>query len=285
MTTILGHGFDIRDFQLIMRLNTSTLIVALTALTLAYAPGHASLADDFPSASTQTAPAGKQTAETASILDTEPKATSEVTIWVRVQLDDKAVDSFTVFPYPVKPPANKNPIKPLSDKPRTVSDQLLGAGYLNRVAHQPVFPTNGWRWQYAYETAIRHSGNDLPKTIFSMYRWRNNMVQYMIPEIMRINAIEKKRKATYEKAILEHKRSFTDLENEATRNGLYPVDVRMGRAFKGQVTLSAGTWWISGSRKVPGLVYYWWLPITVTAGDKSQIVLNENNALLIQGGW
>jgi len=268
-----------------MRLNTSTLIIALTSLALLQVPGQLASADDFFSPTSDASPAGKQTAEPSSLLDDKPKATGDVTIWVRVPLDNKVVDSLTFFPYPVKPPTNKLPIKPLSEKPKALKDQLLGAGYLNRVAHQSVFPNNGWRWHYAYEAALRHAGGNLPKTIFGMYSWRNNMVQYMIPEVMRINQFEKDRKAKYEKAMREYKRNFADLENDATRNGLYPVGVRLGRAFKGQASLAAGTWWVSGSRKVPGLVYYWWLPITVTAGQTSQIVLTEDNALLIQGGW
>src|SRR4030095_4559519 len=209
MTTMPWACHQYPRFRLAMRLNTSKLIVALTALALDCASGSAVRADDFFPASTDASPSAKQPVATASILDAEPQSTGELIIWVRVPLDDKAVDTFSGFPYPVKPPPIKNPIKPLSDKPQQVKEQLLAAGYINRVAHQPVYPTNGWRWQFAYETALRHSGGDLPKTIFGMYQWRNSMVQYIIPEILRINQVEKGRKAKYDKAMLEHKRSFT----------------------------------------------------------------------------
>src|SRR5262249_1797422 len=130
--------------------------------------------------------------------------------------------------------------------------QLLNAGYLNRVAHQSVCPANGWRWQRAYETALRHSGGDLPRTIFGMYQWRNNMVQYIIPEIMRINQFEKDRKSRYDKAMQEHRRSFAEAENEATRNGLFPAEVRMGRAFEGKCRLLPAPGGFPDLGKYPG---------------------------------
>ncbi len=285
MTTMLRACGRYPRIRLAMNLNTGKLVILLTAAALTCAQGRAARADDLVPQSPVTAPAAGPPAETATMLDSEPKATGDVTIWIRVPLDEKTVDTFSVFPYPVKPPSMKAPIKPLSDKPKLIKDLLLAAGYLNRVSLKPVYPAHGWRWQYAYETALRRSGGDLPKTILGMYSWRNKMVQYMIPEILRINQVEKSRKITYDKAMQEFRRGYTEMENEATRNGLVPADVRIGRAFRGQVSLAPGTWWVSGSRKVPGLVYYWRIPITVLAGEKSTLMLTQDNAILIQGGW
>lgn len=215
----------------------------------------------------------------------ESRADAEITVYIRVPHNDKAVDAFSVYPYPVKPPPVTRPVAMLPDKPNEIKARLLTCGYTNRVKGHQAFPTFGWRWQYAFEAALRRAGGNLPHTILGMYKWRNEMVEHVLPEIMRLNQAEKDRKARYAKAVQEHQASYVELENEATRKGLYPVMMPVKPSFTGQVKVPAGTWWIAGSHKVPGLLYYWQLPVTVAAGEKAAVSLTEGNALLIQGGW
>ncbi len=111
------------------------------------------------------------------------------------------------------------------------------------------------------------------------------MYRYIKPEINRLNQAEEERQARYVVAQAEWKRNYADMESAALRSGLGPVEVPTGRLGNGLAELSPGTWWIAGTRQLPGLTYYWQEPVTVKSSATASLALTESNALVIEGGW
>ncbi|MBI4532740.1 MAG: hypothetical protein HY711_02240 [Candidatus Melainabacteria bacterium] len=210
------------------------------------------------------------------------QAESQLRIQIRVPHNKKAQDHFTAYPYPVKPPIAPT-VQPLPDKPKEIKGWLMQSGYTNRRANNFAYPLFGWRWEYAFSAAVRRAGCSVPHTILEMYPWCTSMVPYILPEIKRLNSAEQERRARYFNTVAQWQKDYVELENEATRKGLYPVEFRMVGGRQGCVRLQRGTWWVQGTHKVPGLMYYWQAPVTV--GEDCSVVLTESNALLIQGGW
>ena len=58
-----------------------------------------------------------------------------------------------------------------------------------------------------------------------------------------------------------------------------------GHTLDGGLRLAGGPWYVTGTHKVPGLTYYWQLPVTVEPGETKEVELNESNALVIEGAW
>lgn len=199
-----------------------------------------------------------------------------------------AIDTFTAYPYPVKPPLVKWP-EPLSTKFQTVKDQILDSGYLNRQSGRKPHPTFGWRWVEAYQTGLRNAkikaGMSVPHTIATHYPWASHMVKYVMPEVRRLNAVEDERQERYQKAIADYAEKRTDLEMEATRDGMYPMKMRRKNNFVSETGLPPGNWYIVGTHKVAGLTYYWNFPVQVQPGQVTNVVLTEANAMVIQGAW
>lgn len=213
--------------------------------------------------------------------------TQPATVFITVSVPhrNKAVDSFTAFPYPVKPPKIFKEILPLPTKIKALKGMLVDTGYTTRFSGDLPYPPGGWRWQYAYQAALRHKGGGVPHTILEMYGWADRMAHYIQPEVIRMNDAEERRKERYDKTVAEYQKSYFEIQNDATRKGLIALNFRTARKGVLGVRLPAGTWWIAGSRKLPGLFYYWQIPITLAAGTTENIQLTESNALVIQGGW
>lgn len=212
-------------------------------------------------------------------------APSEIYLNIIVPHRDRPTDSITAYPYPVKPPKLMQEVSSLPTGTKELKRMVLGSGYSNRWNKDQPYPPNGWRFQYAFETAVRRSGQSMPHTMIGMYPWANAVVPYLRPEIERANKAEEDRTARYQAAIDEYNKKYFDIQNEATRNGLFAINFRFYKKGQAYVRLPAGTWWLAGSRKVPGLYYYWQMPVTVAPGTKETVNLTEANALLIQGGW
>lgn len=228
-------------------------------------------------------PAGQ--VSTQASLEPAPRQGALVTLRIRVPHNKRAHDQFSAYPYPVKPPRIVQPIELLRTERKDVRDQLLMIGYQNRSAANKPFPPGGWRWQYVFQAGLKKSGSSTPHFLVSMYPWANRMVNYCMPYIERLNAIEEQRLKNYERARAYAEKNYAEIEAESTRKGLVPLEVRMKAMGTGRVTLPAGTWWITGLHKTPGLTYYWYMPVTVSDGETPTIYLTEENALVIQGGW
>lgn len=210
----------------------------------------------------------------------------EVELRINVPHWTRTKEHFVAYPYPPKPPPIKKPYQPLPEKPKKLKSLLLATGYRTRRGSQHAYPHGGWRWRYAYNSALRHAGGRVPHTIIDMYPWTSSMVKYILPEVKRINAGEERRQQRYFKALTDYNRNHTDLKTEAIRTGLYPIGVHMYRRGAGRMALPEGTWWIVGNHKVPGLTYYWQIPVTVEPGRQVPLLtFTEQNALLIEGGW
>gem|GEM_PF-3591288 len=214
----------------------------------------------------------------------EEEQPAEVYVHVRVPRSKDATDNFTIYPYPVKPPRLMAAVQKLPTEDKILKGMLLEYGYTNRHGKHKRYIPHGWRFQYAYEAALRREG-DLPHTMFDMYPWVHDMVRYIKPEIERINTLEAQRITGYATALHYYEKNYFDIQNEATRKGLFAVDLRMFRSGQGYAKLPAGQWWLAGTRKLPDLIYYWQIPVTLAPGQTQHVELNEPNALVIQGDW
>lgn len=222
--------------------------------------------------------------EVSTAENIEPPATVHVRI--NVPHNHKAVDSFAAYPYPVKLPQALPPTL-LPEKPKELKNMLLSSGYAARTAGERPYPMGGWRWQYAYKAGLAKSHLAVPHTIMGMYPWIKDVTPWVAVECKRINAREKQRWERYLKVKEEYDRNHLEIENDSVRAGLAPTILRGRRGKPGYVEkeLPAGNWWITCTRRLPGLTYYWQIPVTAAAGEHVNLMLTENNMLVATGGW
>lgn len=213
------------------------------------------------------------------------KPSCHVKIEISVQHNDKPKESFTCYPYPVKPPEHLTKQTFLPTSRAAIRGYLLTSGYAIRSENMYPYPMFGWRWQYAYHAALRNYPGTVPHGVASLYPWIDDMSPLVLKECKRINDKEKLRQTRWQKATDDYNANHEQLEEEASRKGLAPVTMTMNKRYLANVDLPPGTWWISGMHKVPGLTFYWQEPITLSVGDNQTILLNEDNALVIEGGW
>lgn len=221
----------------------------------------------------------------------KPKAT--VNVSVQLPQMDKAQTKITLYPYTTKLPKVMVPYKELPLHPAALRNQLLSTGYTNRLSLKKAYPDFGWRWQYAYHNALRQYGEGTPKGILGIYKFTDGMMPFVAAECKRINKIEAARKERYEKAVSEYEDNHKDEEMEALRMGLEATELKLKPRVKGsqiisfdaQAQIPPGEWWVTGTHKVPGLVYFWEEPLKVEADNNYNVTLTDSNALLIQGGW
>lgn len=266
-----------------MNLHRNTLTLLFTVSFAAAISGVFSTASAQTTAAANLSPSpnANVSATNASVPDQSPV---DVNIFIRVPHNLKARDEFTAFPYPVKPPPISIPIKPLSIKRKNIEHDLLQSGYADRISDSTTWAGYGWRWRYAVAAAEKKSGLGYPHTMIDMYSWTHEMAPYVYPIILRINAVEEERTKRYDKATEFYENNSSDLENDATRNGLSSIILHIVQD-QAHVKLAPGNWWITGRHHVTGLIYYWQAPITVKAGQPVNLNLTEWNALLIQGAW
>ena len=205
------------------------------------------------------------------------------------QMKDRK-DTIAFYPYTTKPPKVKYPIQPLPEEDKSIKQMIISSGYLSRQSLTKPYPDIGWRWHYAYRNAQKRAGGDEPRLVAGIYRWADNMLKYVKPEVERINRIEEARNARYLKAVEEYEDSHKDEEMEALRLGLEPTGIALhsvnkGTAVEGIAELKAGEWFVTGKHITPGLTYYWQEKIKLNGGEKITVVLNDSNAILITGGW
>jgi len=214
---------------------------------------------------------------------------------VFVSLDVPRHSSNTVsfcaaYPYPQVLPRKLHDLPRLETKTFAIKNLILQTAYARKTIRTVAYPQGGWRWQEAYERALKRSGREEPHLLTNLYPFIGDMIPYCREECKRINEIEDRRIERYNAAVNDLNQTKADVETEATRKGMVPVAVRYTKFFpngvrQGIVKLMPGHWWIIATHKVPGLTYYWQEPLAVQPGEPAEIVLNEDNALVIEGAW
>jgi hypothetical protein len=218
----------------------------------------------------------------------QPKGLLVLRLYVPQML--KRVDTFSINPYTTDLPPIAILPAPLPESFAGVRYKVIQSGYSMRLSLTKPYPDSGWRWNYAYRNARKKSGITEPHAFFQIYHFADDLTPYVLAECKRINKIENARLKAYMKAKQEHEDNHKDEEMEALRLGLEPVKlnftpIKRGDALETSLYISPGDWWITGTHKVPGLIYFWQLPVKVKAGESQTIELTDANALLIQGGW
>ncbi|MGD9682570.1 MAG: hypothetical protein AB7W16_15390 [Candidatus Obscuribacterales bacterium] len=221
--------------------------------------------------------------------DLAPTGDVDVYLSVAVPHTRNVVVKGMAYPYPPKlPPISSNMIP---DDDKSIKELLMGSGYLRRqTANQPN-PLGGWRWQYAFNKAVKKSRLTFPHSIVEHYRWSNAMIKFIRPEIQQINRFEKQRLARYqleESFFTEHSEI---IKHDSARRGLDPVAIevlpaspkRLGLDMK--VRVARAKWWFTVDYTVPGLTYHWRIIRDLAKERPERLVLNEGNAISIEGGW
>jgi hypothetical protein len=119
----------------------------------------------------------------------------------------------------------------------------------------------------------------------SEYQWARDVTPYAVVEAKKWNALEDERWARYNKAVDEWTKNRADVEADAMKKGLNPMELKKRGIGWVLQDIPSGSWWLTCTRKVPGLTYYWQIPLTAAPSEKVKIVLTEMNALVIEGGW
>lgn len=214
----------------------------------------------------------------------------KLTIHVQVPQRNRWSTQFTVYPYPVEPPtSNPHLLTSLqSVSSSNLKTLLLSLGYSNRIARRVPYPMGGYRTNYAYQQALKRYGGGVPHSLSEVYRWIDEILPYFENEMLKMNEIQRARSQRLDKMREEFADTRADIEAEAVNKELYPQDVRIGTwqgtGQKGEVMLTKGKWWVTGTYKTLGLTFYWQEPIDLSQGDQS-LELTDANALLIQGAW
>ncbi|HEY9719268.1 MAG TPA: hypothetical protein V6C69_17460 [Trichormus sp.] len=195
-----------------------------------------------------------------------------------------------IYPYPQTLPIRLHQTPPLDTKTFAIRTLLLNTAYARKTMKTVAYPQGGWRWQEAYERALKRSGREEPHVVLNLYPFINDLVPYCREEVKRSNEFEEKRVERYDQAVKDLAETKADTETEATRKGMVPVSVRYTKFFpngirQGIVRVMPGHWWVIATHKVPGLTYYWQEPVAIQPGEPAEIVLSEKNALLIEGAW
>lgn len=221
------------------------------------------------------------------LVDTEQHKPRNAVLRIRINVafNKNPVDKLTAYPYPVKPPELKVRTEPLPTHEGQIKDYLMQCCYNNRRSKEFAYPLFGWRWEHALEAAQKHAGEGVPHSILTVYPWIHKMVPYIQRQCQRINAEENTRMMRYAGVLHEYMTKHAELENESARHGIDPVQVTIDKNGEGLAEVQAGSWWIAGSRKVPGLTLFWSQPVSVAPAETSGVLLNEGNAIYIGGGW
>lgn len=209
---------------------------------------------------------------------------------VRVPHNTDLINRFIAYPYPMRPPHAKKPLTAMPVNNKELKALLLNTGYANRNTTEKPYPQGGWRWQYVYKNALSKISTGEPHMISEMYQWQAAMLPLVRQGARDRNDLEEERQKRLERCNQEFDQTRADAEAAALRKGYYPVELKTCYFYRdhlneAQVRLGEGTWWIVGTHRVPGLIYYWQEPVELVNGSLSTVELTEDNALLIEGGW
>jgi hypothetical protein len=267
-------------------MNFSLSRIALTAISAtmlcgAVTPAFAVAPGPAPAATKTTSDGPPSLFEEAR---TTPQQQAFLDVIIKVPHKTHPKDTFNLYPYPVKPPKSEHATL-LPETEKSMKQLLLSTGYHNRMNPDKPYQLGGWRWQYCFQTAVRKSGLGVPHSIISEYAWARDITPYAQAETKKWNEFEDQRWLRYKKAVAEFERNHADIESDATQQGLVAMELPKRGYGWIQQNIPTGTWWLTATRKVPGLTYYWQVPLTAAPGEKIKIELNELNALIIEGGW
>ncbi len=219
--------------------------------------------------------------------DHPPKVFS-VTVWVNVPHNTNCTESLRAMPYLTELPKANKVYNELPETYSSLKGSLYSYGFsnrLNRGIH--AYNGSGWRFTYALDAAVREAGLGYPHTLLEANTWCEEMYPYLKKYITRINEAEGARSDRYRRANADYQDKHLEIEYEALRQGLYPIDFTCTTYHlslrRGIIKLREGTWWITGFHKVVGLKYYWQEELTVGEGQTNAVELNEANAILIDG--
>ncbi|MDZ4835948.1 MAG: hypothetical protein SGJ27_19385 [Candidatus Melainabacteria bacterium] len=229
--------------------------------------------------------------DVAEIDDADPVREGQIKLVATIAVPHlkKSLTQVTAYPYPMKPPPAKQKIRLLPDKDKQLKNMILSSGYLSRSAGDTPYPPGGWRWQYAFNKAVKNSNLTIPHSIFEHYIWADRVMPFVKAQIKLYNAFERTRVTAYNAAQQDFLDNRTQFEDEATKAGVGPTSLKHVYLRSGKIglhyanNLKPGKWWILATHRVPGLKYFWLLPIDI---DKSErVILNESNAIYVEGGW
>lgn len=258
----------------------SWLAISFSPSTVAVTPS------PVPQSATQSSePVREDKAPSSLFDDPAQQQNAHVVVRVNVPHKDRAVDTFAVHPYPMKPPVLKKMIDMVPEDEKTLKGLLLSTGYALRAHPDKPYPVGGWRWQYAYREAVRKSHLGVPHTIFGAYQWIKQIMPYAQREVIATNMAETERFQRYQKAVEEFDKKRVEVENDAVSKGLYPLDLRGRRPGQCEGNVAAGNWWLTCTRKAPGITYYWQVPFSAAPGENVNLTLTQPNALIVTGGW
>jgi hypothetical protein len=223
------------------------------------------------------------------MMSSPPEGEAMLRVRISVPHQTRAVSAISIYPYPPRPPRMIKSMNKIDDKPKSIRNQLINIGYSNRNSDTKLFPNSGWRWHYILKAALQKSGTRPPTNIVTMYPWTFKMVPYVQTEIRRINEIEADRKIRYQTVVKDFEENGVELENEALQKNLSPIEINLKngtrKLLSGAAAIAPGTWYIVASHKTSSLNFFWQIPVTVSAGEKSTVQLTQTNALVIEGAW
>jgi hypothetical protein len=222
--------------------------------------------------------------------ETLQKAQCTVDLDIPHALNANAICTAYAYPYPMAPPLRKQKIGPLSLNNGYIKKQIQSTAYTRRTVHTEYYPTGGWRWQNAYHRGLDRSGRMEPHLVTNLYLFSDAVFPYVKEECIASNKIEEKRLKRYDDMEQEYTDGRADAETEATRKGLTPSFVKFDKFSpdgkrRALVRVPSGQWWIVCTLKIPGLTYFWEEPVGVHEGTTEKVILNEDNALTIEGAW
>ena len=253
---------------------------------------------------------GKKRPQRHSSRSVEAPAAVNLRVRISVPQNTDAVDKFVAYPYPMplpipkRPPGYKGGSKSDGPKPaipgqaydrmpntrKQIRDMIMTTGYTQRTKRSVAYPAGGWRWQMAYRNALSHCHRDEPSVFYELYPFINAMEPFVKEECKKMDELEEDRQRRYTAAYEEFQINRSDIENASVQKGYFPIEFNLLRGWRGpnssaELRLGPGTWWITGTHKVPGLTYYWQQPVEIVNGHIETVDLNWQNALVIEGGW
>jgi hypothetical protein len=240
----------------------------------------------------------------------EPPSQINVRVRINVPQYVDAVDMLVAYPYPMpvpvpkRPPGYKAKSDPNATKPaiprqaydrmpntrKQIRDQILQTGYTQRAKRNVAYPFGGWRWQIAYRNALKRCPLDEPTIFTEMYPFVNAMEPLVRDECKKMDELEEDRQRRYQAAYEEWQLNRADYESAAVSKGYFPIEFNPQRGWRGpntvaELKLGPGTWWITGTHKVPGVRYYWQQQVEIVNGQVENVDLTWQNALVVEGGW
>lgn len=210
---------------------------------------------------------------------------------IYVPHNNNAIDNFIAYPYPFPPPLEMSAFK--TDLPtdsskveQLLKDELSARDWLIDGA----FLKRGAFMQDAFLRALRDC--KLPLSGKFDQGWLEQVTAPFKLHLMQSNQREEERKQRYKEIA-----DFATDQGEAIKEkseaaGLCPIRIPVTQLrhslWQGCNWLGEGSWWLVGTHKLPNLLYYWQVKVTVPqdaafeSGDAQYLQLTDQNAAAIE---